>query len=188
MDKENQKIIIKDLYREVLRDGDVRPNPVKGVVVIKQDGKTILKKNNLVVKSGRSVIFNLLLEYIGKTTGESNEHSVGYIISSGTNVPSDGDTLSSFSNGATLGIIEDGNIETNNEELYLKFKITLNGSGLTAVSMSELGLFIWSHTVDEKWSEEELDKDKYNLFSRIVFDPLPLTSGNKFDLEYYLYF
>jgi hypothetical protein len=163
---------------------------VKGVVVMKdENGRIIFKKNNLVVKSGRKLLFDLFKECVTSAT-ERTSKRIGVIYGSGTSAVSSTDTkLGNVINTVPL----EAKIESNDSEenycdidfdtegkLYVKFTINISGNSGLATNMSELGLcFI---------KEEEGVKKSDGLFSRIVFDPLPLTSNNKYTLEYYLYF
>lgn len=210
-----KKIKVEDRFKI----SDRKSSPVKGVVCLKtEDGRILFKKNNLVVNDGRKIIKELFLTSLvedGYGSGAVTDtvplqkyYSPSIIIGSGVSSPTDGDTVSTFSSasGNTLKIISGkANItlsssETTASDIYIKFSTSINGSGITAENMSELGiglLQLQGDSVDIDGSNiTGLQKSAYDstaisqikLFSRIVFDALPLTSDNTYILDYYLYF
>lgn len=60
----------------------------------------------------------------------------------------------------------------------LKITIDVTGSSGTSEGSSELGLFLTDGEVSPT----------YTLFSRVVFDPVPITDTLKYKLTYYIYF
>jgi hypothetical protein len=78
-------------------------------------------------------------------------------------------------------------------ELFLVFTAEINNtSALTGFLVEELGLFI---TRTEKVPDGpnpvvpgENNIFTRTMFSRIPFDPIPISSGDRYELEYYLYF
>lgn len=183
---EEKKIIVKDAFN--VSD---KPNhsPVKGVVVLKtEDGRIIFKKNNLVVFKGREIIRDLFYNAITNNNAASKAYNVTIKIGSGTGASTDMMTSDDFTNprdidviGANESAIQSSSeaTEANPDDLFIRFSISIAGSGLNAINMSELGIVL---------KDRDNGEDPGVLFSRIVFDPLPFTSNNNYILDYYLYF
>lgn len=181
-----QKIKVTDTFRVSDKKG---AGPVKGLVVLRNDkGEIIFKKNNLVVKAGRKIIKQLFFKSlaIGDTTETQVYYTPSIIIGSGTTVTTEDTGTLDFQNSIKLSIGDLSNTSdfVNNspdasDDIYIQFTVNIKGSGTTAINMSELGICL-----NQKDATTETDI----LFSRIVFDPLPFTSSNNYQLEYYLYF
>lgn len=180
---DNKKIVFKDEIQI-----DDRPL-VKGVVVLRDDnGKIIFKKNNMIVNAGRKYLQKLFFQSIS-TRAQPTLYStnVNVIVGTGSSVTTASMTKDNFENAVELVSSKSTNntfiTESNeNDEPYLIFKLKVRGEGTTAFNMSELGIVL-----DYKLDPNDADTTS-NLFSRIVFDPLPFTSSNSYDLDYYMYF
>lgn len=193
---EAKRIKVEDTFKI----SDKNTAPVKGVVVLKdENGKIIFKKNNLVVYKGRDLIMNLFLDYLTKgdskntvnnITGSKNKvKNSEILVRIGSNngiTQSDTDITSTGLDSATNGEYKP-TINILTEDLGIKFSISITGSGLSAINMSELGLVL-KETIDEDDDGTNPETENIFLFSRIVFDPLPFTSNNTYLLDYYLYF
>lgn len=174
----------------------------RGFVVIRDTkGRIIVKKENMVVKAGRKYIFDLVCnENIflknGDTSNysdykfkkiiffESNNNEVKYSdtldILSG--IPSityeigDEKDISFQQNGSENGISVYS--ENDNNYAYIKISKTLsfnNSNGDYPPVLSSLAIVIG----DDKNEE---------LFSRIVFDKIPVSAESELLLDYYIYF
>lgn len=179
---ENKKITLRDDVRV-----DDRPL-VKGVVVLRDEsGKIIFKKNNMIVKDGRKFLQELFYQAIRNQTAPTLYASkVSIIVGTGTGVTTASMTKDAFDNAVTLVTSDINNTfitkSNDGEEPFLVFKLKVRGEGTTAFNMSELGILLrYKLNGDDAESEDK-------LFSRIVFDPLPFTSSNSYDLDYYMYF
>jgi hypothetical protein len=216
----------------------IRDFGIKGVVIVtRDDGTIVFKKQNMIVEGGRKYIKNLLGAKLGfgaedrkidtmkfgtgssmvsvedntitdpitLTNGDLDFVAVPYQIISG-DLPDvvEGkyikDSTSIFYKGINgswepIEIKSSGWSENDYQDIdgelfqYVKlmdissvddddltFKITgrLSGTGTNVTSISELGLF--------------LNGDGEEMFSRLVFDPFPLSKGTTYTVTYYLYF
>ena len=66
-------------------------------------------------------------------------------------------------------------LEASNGQMYVVIRGSL--TPLTGTVIRELGLFLSNGS----------DPDKL-LFSRVVFDPIPVEEGETYDIDYYIYF
>ena len=190
----NKKIVVKDAFNISDKKNS---SPVKGVVVMRdEEGHIIFKKNNLVVYSGRKLIGFLFARMIGANENQfsnmptyDNPYNVKLLLGTNTSATLDSNNLNTFTDVHEMTIDPSQyNLTATEDDIYVKFTFSIAGSGLNAINMSELGLKLVLPTAIQSNTTNQLDLEKEFLFSRIVFDPMPFTSGTTYTLEYYLYF
>jgi hypothetical protein len=162
---------------------DIKDYGVRGVVVLKkEDGTIIFKKENMIVNSGKKYIRDVFVK-----------NAIAPLSSFSTNLSSFSLTHIAFGNNdqitdslMTSLISENRNLRSqltlNNtsieeDSLFVKFRgIVDRSSQNIGYTMRELGLLMSSPTGQEL------------LFSRIVFDPVIIGPGERYEIEYFIYF
>jgi hypothetical protein len=101
----------------------------------------------------------------------------------GLNLPTittevEGDTFLSTRNNKLYYVANTLEKLSINNAIGLKITIDVTGTTATTESSSELGLFLTDGEVSPT----------YTLFSRVVFDPIPITDTFKYKLTYFIYF
>jgi hypothetical protein len=247
-----EKIELKDSFR-------VSDSKVNGYVVIKENDKIILRKENMIVERGRIYLKNLVSAKLGLTTENRKINAIKFgtglnavlptDVALGTNISAYDLNLTSlgwrkytevnYDHGGTNPAVvvgdyfyntTDGDLligtagspatweeaanytkdtsipgsgtenhlfyDTEDHILYIYSKLLVltelsgNNIGIKATiylfgrnnnqivfqnpSISELGLF--------------LDGTGTHMFSRLVFDAIPLTDNNNYEISYYIYF
>jgi hypothetical protein len=171
---------------------NITDSKVKGVVVIKNsDGTIILKKENMIVASGREFIMdkfskaanigNFSTAYTGTYTSYSLTH-IGFgnsDVASQYSMESLVSENTLFRKVLSVDIVEKSSTGTP----FLKFKANLNLTNSTGYELREIGLLM--SIVSEANS---ITYSSYTLFSRVVFDTIPIVSGENYEVEYYIYF
>lgn len=143
---------------------------IRGFVIIKDaDGRILVKKENMIVKSGRKMIFDL----VKGTSTRSISPNVKALFSSNAEL-----TISNMEFDDCECIINDMSVsvktpEYDNEELTMLFKI--NAESTVDYDLNSLVLY------RENGSEKE-------LFSRVVFDTIQISASSKLHINYYIYF
>jgi hypothetical protein len=169
-----KKITLKDSFR-------VSDSKVTGYVVIKENGKIIVKKENMIVEAGRKYIKDRIF-------GDSNLTIKKILFGNSAKVVESTDVLSTtFTNSTptsigSLDIVDDTEFSINktaDREVVYTVTITKDILGLTNdKSVSELGLVL----------SDSGDPEVLTLFSRLVFEPIPLTADHTYEIKYYIYF
>jgi hypothetical protein len=161
-----KKIKLEDSFR-------VSDSKVKGYVVIKEGDKIILKKENMIVASGRKFIKD-------KTFGSSSKSISKILFGKGTTPTQATDTVSTIDSVGYYDTGDTSNFSINlTDNLTTVITINLDKNSLGVVSdtsLSELGLVL---------TESEEDDI---LFSRLTFDAIPLTIDHSYEIKYYIYF
>jgi len=170
---------------------------IKGVVVLKKmDGTIIFRKENMIVQTGRDylrdvIILNSISTTISSALGFSSiyktDDPVDYRIthigfgSSGTATQLTTSELI-LPNEDLIITLTQNEIDLFSETKAIVFKGTIdNKTSSPGYSVKELGLYI-TDTIDDDPISTKL------LFSRVVFDPIPVASGDEYEIEYYIYF
>jgi len=241
-------LILKDELR-------VSDSTLKGFVVMtREDGTVIFKKNNMIVEGGRNYIKNLVYGNISGTAEIKYIETAKFGYGTITTAPEDTDLAGKvggttylyeylldtttlvwsdyiaypYTFGATLPttgmIANDRFVNTTDSKIYvystswdLGTSITIASSDPVVGSLNafyfnnltnklyivepkivllpshlgigiKLNIILEGGSVYESTSELGLFLDDNTLFSRIVFDPIPITSGFKYRLTYYIYF
>jgi hypothetical protein len=192
-------------------------SPIKGRVIIrKSDGTIILDKDNMVVEVGRRFLKELFINSLVKkeSTVYSNEGIIEPSTDGSTSLLGGGNsTYTREFDGYFLNYVGFGDSGTATEfnatdlygvnKVYFSLKITDtpkiifpldstnlsvsfkaeidNTRSLTGFLAEELGLFISKKTLPGLVETKK-------LFSRIAFDPIPVSSGDRYEIEYFLYF
>jgi hypothetical protein len=161
---------------------------IRGVVVLKRpDGTVIFRKDNMIVQTGRQFIReNFIKNGLPLALSERFVKTLdGYILTHmgfGRDGSATTFSMTSLVNEKTPTStsrtpLNQNTIVAGPGEMFVVFKATLNNSAQSdAYTAQELGLFLTK--------EESPDL----LFSRISFDPIPVSSGESYEVEYYIYF
>jgi len=158
---------------------------IRGVVVLKRaDGTVVFRRDNMIVQTGRQFIRETFLKNALPTSFSSNLTGTldGYKLSH----IAFGRDGSATTFGMTSLVDERSNDRTavsqsttvaNPGEMFVVFKGTLNNlQQSSAYTAQELGLIL------TKTGSPDV------LFSRVSFDPIPVSSGETYEVEYYIYF
>lgn len=160
--------------------------PIKGKVSVYKDEQRIFSGNNLVVKSGRRFIIDKVLEnlvFFYSSSDVATSPDMGYLnndiidwLAGGTDQPK---TIKIQKDIDTAG---DPNtaIARINEDLSVTLTITIQPEASDPMIIRSVGTCIGPH--------DGTTTAHHTLFSRIVVDPIPLTSGDPITVIYKLYF
>jgi uncharacterized cupredoxin-like copper-binding protein len=159
---------------------NVSDSRVRGFVTMTRlsDGHVMFKKENTIVENGRRYILSKFITSLPGFATEGTMHAATVL-----------DTMKFGKNGSVTNssmtnlvspiidsttTISQSNIIYNDTEIYVKFTAELDlSSSDSGYQVEEFGLFIGEGAT---------------LFSRIVFDPIIVAPGEKYEIEYYLYF
>jgi hypothetical protein len=183
----------------------MKMNNIRGHVIIKKkDGTVILDKDNMIVLEGRKYIKELFIKSFSNTIlptnspsnleeetarGEYDLEFKGYSISH-MKIGDGGEATLLSSQDLTGGTtrfvpITNSSIKFSNvsSDMFIIIEAKIdNISQAQPFTVQELGLFL---TVNANTEDEENDPI---MFSRIVFDPIPVASGDEYEVSYYVYF
>ena len=157
----------------------ITDSKVRGIVVIKDaNGKILVQKENMIVEAGRKFIRDSFLAVALTETGLAySEAKLTDIAFGGNdNITEYGMTelVSEFPNTRvplTSGVYTVGTTDNN-----IKFTASLDRTNKDlGFVLRELGLIITNGATT-------------SLFSRVVFDPIPVAAGEKYTVEYFIYF
>ena len=159
---------------------------VRGFVIVKKGDTVIFEKENMIVANGRKYIRELfIMNALSSSPGVPLPYQVqysGYSLnrlafgSSGQASTQETDGLVSEISGKRI-VLNDSVIEAAPEQLFIKFRGVLNmANEAEGTIVREIGLFLTKPNSTDK------------LFSRIVFDPIPIEPGESYEVEYYIYF
>lgn len=157
---------------------------IRGYVVFKKaDGTVLFAKNNMIVAKGRKYIRELFIRNAFKNeviTSYSDEYA-GYKLS----------LLAFGSNGTATSLSTDGlgskktahDVELTSRLIEIGDRhIVFKGSIIIRVgeefTLREIGLYLTKDSED----------NNNILFSRVVFDPIPLAADDTYSVDYYIYF
>jgi hypothetical protein len=160
-----KKIKLEDSFK-------VSDSRIKGYVVIKQGDKIILKKENMIVASGRKFIKD-------KVFGTSTFAITKILFGTGVSPVQATDTVASITSIGDYDITDTSNFSinvTDNLTTLITINLTKASLGTLDTLVSELGLVL------TKTGEADI------LFSRLTFDAIPLTNDNDYEIKYYIYF
>ena len=185
---ENDRLELMDRYSI---DDTLKP---VGVVIIKDaDGNIIFKGNNMVVKTGRKMLFDLFTASSSTTFSDLTKFSdLHAFIGDNSNIVRADDiflngyqdittnddgpqqNIPSTSSGYSTDTLYYELSGDNDREIYIHMAMRYNHSG-PAMAFSTFGLYAGSEGHEK-------------LFSRIVFPTRTLTSETPILIDYYLYF
>jgi hypothetical protein len=165
-----KKITLKDSFR-------VSDSKITGYVVIKENGKIIIKKENMIVETGRKYIKDRIF-------GDSVLTIKKIFFGNSTKLVEPTDVLSTtFTNLTTptsigsLDIVDDTEFSINKTaDREVVYTVTITKQILELMDdkfISELGLVL---------------SDGATLFSRLLFNAIPLTNDHTYEISYYIYF
>jgi hypothetical protein len=169
---------------KIYERSNINDSKITGIVVIKnKDGRIILKKENMIVENGREFIRDKFAKNAGIGSFSSG-YSGTYLDYSLTHIGfGNSDVVTQYTMTSLISEEEDlrtplssANVAKGTSEPYLKFTASVDRTNkATGYTLREIGLFI---------TFEELS----TLFSRVVFDPIPIAAGERYEVEYYIYF
>jgi hypothetical protein len=168
---------------------------VKGVVTLKhKNGKVIFTKENMILQTGRDffrelVILGAIPDIIKTAKSFTKQYENMVISHMGFGRSGSATSLSMLDLVAPdenfIFALTENYIELEAEQKALIFKGRIdNINGEYGFSAQELGLYITNETL----STEAARLGTKELISRIVFDPIPVSSGDEYEVEYYIYF
>lgn len=160
----------------------------KGYVIMKKsDGTVLFEKENMIVTEGRKYLRELfILNAFPSDFSYSNEYitesdSTSYKLRRfGFGSSGIATQLGSTDLGTLIGTkiaVTKEILEASNGQMYTILKGSLTPSSGSVIR--ELGLFLGNDAASDT-------NDK--LFSRVVFDPIPVEEGETYDIDYYIYF
>jgi hypothetical protein len=160
---------------------------VRGFVVFKKGDVIIFEKENMIVSEGRRFIRELFINHGIGITDYSSEFT-GYQLkslafgSSGQANTQSTDSLRSEIPNRRIAMSSTV-YEASPGQTFIKFRGVLNlASAGEGVIIRELGLFLTATATPLIPSVTD------KLFSRVVFDPIPVEPGESYEVEYYIYF
>lgn len=156
------------------------------VIIKKENGEVLFKGKNLIVDGGRKYLKDLfVINALGGDASATYEnYALKYLAFGSSGVAT---TLETNIDQFSLPVEGDpSRIEITPQRYaagegdnYISFEAALNiDTGGTGLTIRELGLFL---------TDTESTGDPI-LFSRVVFDPIPLEPGETYEVDYYLYF
>jgi hypothetical protein len=162
---------------------NVTDSKIRGFVVLKkQDGTVVFKKENMIVESGRKFIREkfLIAGVSGQNSylGDYAVYSLTHIGFGNSDVVTEYNMTSLVSENKSLRIpVVTQNTTADTAQMFIKFSgevdLTTASEGYT---VKELGLILTAEDEDD------------DLFSRIVFDPIVIGATDTYTVEYYIYF
>jgi hypothetical protein len=161
----------------------VSDSKIRGVVVIKRpDGTVLLRKENAIVQNGRKFIRDKFVSAgLPAATGFASPLSnytltkVGF---GGSDVATEY-TMTGLVNSGKEVALDSSKILAESDSMFVRFTAEMDRSAeSTGYTIREIGLIMES--------SEESEGDL--LFSRAVFDPITVAPGEKYQVEYYIYF
>jgi hypothetical protein len=165
---------------------NISDSKIKGIVVIKdQSGNIILRKENMIVESGRKFIRDIFVtngifakaNYLGTYSSFLMTHVVF-----GSNDVASQSTMTSLQNEVLRVRLVENNVITDDNSVQIKFKAIADlTSSPIGITIKELGLVA-------KEFNNGVETANEILFSRAVFDSIPVSAGEKYEVEYYIYF
>jgi hypothetical protein len=163
----------------------VSDSKIRGVVVIKrQDGSIVLKKENAIVQNGRRFIRDKFIASgiaaLSDFESDLTAYSLDKIAFGSSDVATEYDMESLVSPEALseLTISEvTGAAQADEGTMFIKFSASMDRTALsTGYTVREIGLVLTAE------GEDDL------LFSRAVFDPITVAAGEIYQVDYYIYF
>jgi len=155
---------------------------VRGFVVLKRGNDVIFAKENMIVSDGRKFIRELFIKNgLSETLSYSEQYSEYKLNALAFGSSGLATELSTVSLGSEISgkrvLLTENVVDLPTGEMYILFKGAINiAEDLDGVIIRELGLYLTHITQADK------------LFSRIVFDPIPVEPGESYEVEYYIYF
>lgn len=193
-------------------------DPKGYVVIKDKDGKIIRANFNTIVNEGKKIIISKLFpniffndssninkstyegyEFYGLCFGQSlNETTINYAYDSSEYVeilPDNANNPLFFHLNENTSNVSEFNIKYDEETKRYYLAITIrvipgsdlitdyskDGDSFSKNSVCSLAIIMKNDNIDDI-------NEKYKLFSRFRFDPLPVTSDSEFILTYYIYF
>jgi len=161
---------------------NVTDSKVKGIVILKkEDGTIIFKRENMIVENGRKFIRDKFakasLASFSSFNSDLSSYNLSHIGFGNSDVITEftmtslvSENLELRSTLTTLNTV----VEDNNN--YIKFRAGIDRtSSDTGYTLNEIGLIMTR------------ENDSL-LFSRVVFDPVTIGSSERYEVEYYIYF
>ena len=174
--------------RKIEERVNVSDSKIRGVVVFKrQDGTIVLKKENAIVQNGRKFIRDKFvasgIAYLSAFESGLSTYTLNKIAFGSSDVATEYDMTELVAqDDETIVTIDEvsGAVEAEEGSMFIKFSAEMDRTSLsTGFTVREIGLIL------EDTSESPAAD---LLFSRAVFDPITVAPGEKYQVEYYIYF
>ena len=172
---------------------DSKP-PVKGQVSLYQNGIEIFHGNNLVVDSGRKLLINTIVEseHFFLFYGEDSDATLPSYEIKDDEIPENVLPIEVADPKAPTGTDvqnwSESNCQANiNSDMSVTLTALIYPNVNKPIVIREVGTFIANYKVDND-GKPTSELENPVAFSRIVVDPIPLTSGDPIQVIYKLYF
>jgi hypothetical protein len=171
---------------DIIENVNIADSKIGGYIIVKDSsGNIILRKDNMIVENGRKFIRD---KFIASAIKISSEYLGTYNTYSLTQIAfgSDGTasqkTMTSLVNELIRTEITQTNLRIVDNSFQIQIKAIVDRvNSAEGINISEIGLVI-----------EELDEGvstgTETLFSRVVFDTIPVAAGEIYEVNYYIYF
>jgi hypothetical protein len=167
---------------------NITDSKIRGVVILKkEDGTVVFKKENMIVQNGRKFIRDKFaaagISALSEYSSSLLSYNLSYIQFGNSDVITEYTMTSLVS--PNISLVPNVNISNTNasvEEtsMFIKFNAVLDRAiDAASYTASELGLVL---------KDTAASPGPDLLFSRIVFDPITIGAGERYELEYYIYF
>jgi hypothetical protein len=171
---------------KIIENLNISDSKIRGIVVIKdQSGNIILRKENMIVESGRKFIRDIFITNgIAAKADYSGTYSsflLTHVVFGSSDVASQS-TMTSLQNEVLRVRLLENNVITDDNSVQIMFKAIADlTSSPIGITIKELGLVA-------KEFNNGVETTNEILFSRAVFDSIPVSAGEKYEVEYYIYF
>jgi hypothetical protein len=163
---------------------NINDSKIRGVVILKkEDGTIVFKKENMIVQNGRKFIRDKFassgIVALAEYTSSLMSYNLSYVIFGNSDVITEYTMTQLISpNIQTKQDISIGTVSVEEVNMFIRFRAVLDRANQqTGYTAKELGFML-----KDTSNGEDL------LFSRIVFDPITIGASEKYELEYYIYF
>lgn len=170
---------MKENFEDKYCPSDNKDRPYGWVIFKRDDGKIMFKKHNMIVDGGRNFLKTCMLSTKGSIlTAGSFKFGIGTIPTS-ANDSALGSAIDSSSDNKVILLDNESFLADSNEngEHYIKGTCHIKGINNNSYSISELGLFL-----------QGTDAFNGKMFSRLVFEAVPVSEKVGYTVEYYIYF
>lgn len=156
------------------------------IVVTDSSGRVVLRKDNMILENGRKFIrdkfiangIRAMSSYAGTYGAYSMTH-IAFGNDASVSIP----TMTSLVSEVTRSEITESIVRAVDNSLQVQFRAIVDRTeSIDGLNISEIGLVIKELDIN---GEETLNE---TLFSRVVFDTIPVAAGETYEVNYYIYF
>jgi len=165
---------------------NINDSKIRGVVVLRrEDGTVVFKKENMIVQNGRKFIRDKFaisgISALQAYASSLLSYDLSYVIFGNSDVITEYTMTSLISpNAQTRQDILESNVSAEEVNMFIKFRAILDRTNQqTGYTARELGFML---------KDFGASPGQDLLFSRVVFDPITIGASEKYELEYYIYF